>query len=47
MDEKRYKLKYKKRKNINQNIVIGKNLLLCTKIDIIKVLILQYDIKSS
>ena len=42
-----YKIKKKKRKNINKDIVIVVILLICTKIDIIKLLILQYDIKSS
>ena len=37
----------KKGKSINKNIVINKILLLCTKINIIKLLILQYHTKSS
>ena len=43
---KRRKIQVKKRKSINEDIVIQKKLLLCTKVDIIKVLILRYDRKS-
>ena len=41
------KIQVKNRKNMNGNIIIDKKLLLYTKIDIIKLIILQYDIKSS
>ena len=36
-----------KKKIMNKNIVIKKILHLCTKIDIIKLLIIQYELKSS